>query len=222
MIKDVVGFLSQLKQNNNRQWFLEHKPEYQQSKDWLDNLLIRIIEKAAKFDPGLKFLTPSDCTYRQNRDVRFSNDKSPYKTHFAAVLKQGGKKNGETPSYYFQIDSQGKLFVGGGWYIMDSKELFKLRSNILKEPQKFLKTIQTSNFKKAFKELSGEKLTGSPRGFSKDDPNIELLKYKHYIAFRETDISKFSETELEDYILESFEALVPLVQYLLDIKNLEV
>lgn len=222
MIKKAVEFLEELKQNNSREWFLEHKRQYLEIKTWFDETLVNIIEKTSKFQPNIRFLTPPECTYRQNRDIRFSNDKSPYKTHLGANLRQGGKKNGETPGYYFQINSQGKLFVGGGWYIMDSKQLFKLRSIIEKEPKDLLKILNKPLFKEVFGQLSGEKLISSPRGFDKNNPNIELLKYKHYTAFKEVDLEGFTQTQFEDFIVKSFKAVSELVQYLTEIKNLEV
>ena len=223
MLSTALTFLQDLKQNNNREWFLKHKPEYVKIKDWFDDTVLEIIHSVGKFDESIKYLNPNDCTYRMNRDMRFSPDKTPYKTHLGAILKYGGKKNGETPGYYFQITGDGRLFVGGGWYIMDGKSLFQVRTDIQKNPDTLLKILEDKDFKKVFGELGGEKLSSSPRGFSKDDPNIELLKYKHYTAFREVDATDFSQEKFQNYIVKTFQALSPLVKYLRKIQaeNLE-
>ena len=93
--KSTLDFLTAIKRNNNRDWFIANRPLYSDAKDNFESLVQEIINKIILFDPIMKGLEAKSCVYRINRDIRFSNDKSPYKSHFGAFIVRGGKKNGE-------------------------------------------------------------------------------------------------------------------------------
>jgi uncharacterized protein (TIGR02453 family) len=123
MFQEFTKFYAQLELNNNKEWFHAHKAEYDKLNLEFQDFVQNCIYQIANFDPLLKFLTARECTFRINRDVRFSNNKSPYKTNSSAVFAPGGKKNNSEPAYYFEFNSKGKITIGGGLYMPETSQL---------------------------------------------------------------------------------------------------
>jgi uncharacterized protein (TIGR02453 family) len=213
MLQEIIYFLGKLKDNNNKTWFDQHRSEYKQLESefklWVGDLILNV----AKFDPLMKNLNPNDCTYRINRDVRFSNNKEPYKTWMSAVFS-GIKKNGSRPGYYFQVNANHSLDVGGGWYDVEPTILFKFRQKISKDPASLEKIINQKDFKKEFGGLTGEKLKTTPKGFDPHDLAIELLRHKNYITMSTENLANLNDGETKDLILNKFRTLEPLVTWL--------
>ena len=213
MLQSYLDFLAELEKNNNREWFDVNRARYKALNEPFQIFVGELIHQISLFDPQLKFLTPKDCTYRINRDIRFSNDKTPYKTYLSAAFGHLGK-NGSTPAYYFELKSNGQIMIGGGWYMLDSAQLYKLRQTISEDAKPFLKILKNPDFKATFGEMSGEKLKTTPKGFNPEDPQIELLRYKNYLAGRSLNVSDLSDEQIADKIIQTFKTLYPFVDYL--------
>jgi uncharacterized protein (TIGR02453 family) len=162
----------------------------------------------------MKGLEVKSCVYRFNRDIRFSNDKSLYKTHFGAFIVRGGKKNGDKyGGYYFHIEP-GASIIAGGAYMPPAPWLSAIREKINEEPDRFIKIISNKEFVRFFGQLSGEKLKKAPKGYPSDHPNVDLLKFKSYLVVNEvTDDSVLSEKYFE-HTIKVMKAMKPLNDFL--------
>jgi uncharacterized protein (TIGR02453 family) len=214
LIQNYTAFLRDLDQNNNKIWFDQHRNTYKSLHEDYKNWIGELIPEVAKFDERLRFLTPSECTFRINRDYRFSKDKSPYKTHLAGGFSHNGKA-GHTAGYYFEINCMGRLMVGGGQYWLEPDVLFRLRREIASNPVPLQDILEQPEFISHFGELSAEdRLKTCPKGFDKNSPAIELLKYKNYIAMKYLDVSQATDDEIKAIILDYLQAISELVKYL--------
>lgn len=176
--KNVYQFLLQLQKNNNREWFEKNKIEYQYAKKNFESFLNLVIAEVLKFDKTMPLLAPKDCMFRINRDVRFSKNKDPYKTNFGGVIAKGGRK-GAYAGYYLHIEP-GNCFIGGGVYMPQPQNLEAIRREIYYHTAEFKKLISAKTFKAYFKNIAGDKLVNIPKGFPKDFPDADLLKFKDY------------------------------------------
>ncbi|MBI9036917.1 MAG: DUF2461 domain-containing protein [Bacteroidales bacterium] len=209
----IFDFLNQLKDNNNREWFQENKSEYELiRKDFID-FIRRLIEKISKFDKEIIFLSPLKCIFRINRDIRFSNNKSPYKINFGGLISKGGRNAGN-PGYYFHIEP-GNSFISGGIYMPRPEALKALREDIYYNPDEFKKIINDDLFLKNFKEIQGRKLKRNPRGFPPEFSDINLLKYKDYYVTHTISDQKICSEDIIDYAVEIYKAMLPLNHYIL-------
>jgi uncharacterized protein (TIGR02453 family) len=213
--KTTLDFLTAIKTNNNRDWFLANRPQYLEAKDNFDSFVQQVINEIIHFDPILKGLEAKNCVYRFNRDIRFSNDKSPYKSHFGAFIVKGGKKNGDKfAGYYFHVEPTGKSILAGGAYMPPSPWLTAIREKISESPDEFVKIINSKNFKKYFGKLDGEKLKSMPRGYTADHPQAELLKFKSYLIMNEVPDKMVVSSNYFEHVIKVFEAMKPLNDYL--------
>ena len=181
-LQTIFNFLEQLSENNNREWFHGHKPEFLKAKESLEIITEILIKEIGKFDKEIGALQAKNCIFRIYRDVRFSKDKSPYKTNFGAFLVPGGKKSGKA-GYYLHLDPDGS-FLAGGVYMPASDHLKKLRKHIFEHTDELKQIISKPAFKKDFGSISGDKLNLTPRGFPADFPDLDLLKFKSYIVVK--------------------------------------
>ena len=173
-------FLKELKANNNREWFNEHKGEYEAAKKNFEEFIDKLIDGISTFDTGVRGLQAKKCVFRIYRDVRFSHDKSPYKINFGASINPGGKKLIKA-GYYFHIEP-GASFIGGGVYMPASPQLHAVRLAIYNNTKEFKKIITKKSFANSFGGLWGEKLKTSPKDFPKDFADIDLLRFKSYVV----------------------------------------
>ena len=212
--KSTLEFLKSIKNNNNRDWFIKNRSLYTEAKDNFESFVQEIINKIIDFEPIMKGLEVKSCVYRINRDIRFSNDKSPYKAHLGAFIVRGGKKNGDKfAGYYFHIEP-GKSILAGGAYMPPSPWLSAIREKINEEPEKLVKIINSKDFIKYFGKIDGEKLKTAPKGYPSDHPYIDLLKLKSYLVVNEvTDKMVLSENYF-DHVLNVFKAMKPLNYYM--------
>jgi uncharacterized protein (TIGR02453 family) len=208
----VVEFLEELAKNNNREWFHENKEWYEESRDKFLFLTDVMINEIRKFDPEIPTMSPKDCMFRIFRDVRFSNDKRPYKTNFGSYISKGGRK-GMYAGYYFHI-SPDESFVGGGIYMPPAEPLKAVRNYVAENASEFLEITNSPEFKKTYPAMYEDKLKTAPKGFLKDHEHIDLLRYKSFIFSH-----SFSRNDLlgKDYITKmvaAFRVLQPFNQYL--------
>lgn len=214
--KTTLDFLNQIKYNNNRDWFIKNRPAYLDARGNFESFVQELINNIIDFDPIMKGLEVKSCVYRFNRDIRFSNDKSLYKTHFGAFIVRGGKKNGDKyGGYYFHIEPTASIIAGGA-YIPPTPWLSAIREKIDEEPDVFNKIINNKDFIRFFGQLSGEKLKKAPKGYPSDHPNLELLKLKSYLVVNEvTDEFVLSEKYF-DHVINVMKAMKPLNDFLND------
>ncbi len=183
--KSTVTFLSDLKKNNEKEWFNNNRSRYIEAKTNFESFVQAVIDEITKFDPILKGLEAKTCMYRINRDIRFSNDKTIYKTYMGAFIVKGGKNNGDKyAGYYFHVEPGNSSMIAGGAYIPPMPWLTAIREKIDEQGDKFLKILNNKDIKSFFGEIEGEKLKSAPKGFSKDHPNIELLRMKSLPCFQ--------------------------------------
>ena len=176
----ALTFLADLRRHNNRRWFQARKDIYEQSvKAPMIELIHRIGEAFPRFAPEM-VADPKVSLYRIYRDTRFSPDKSPYKTHAAAVFPVRGLPKNSGPGLYFHI-APDEVLIGGGIYMPDSSVLRTVRERIAASPHEFRAIVESSRFRKAFDELEGEQLKTMPKGFSVDHPAAEYLRYKQFL-----------------------------------------
>lgn len=211
--KQVIDFLKDLKENNYKEWFQDNKTRYQKAKKEFEQLIAHTIADIAQFDKSVLSLEPKHCIFRINRDIRFSNDKSPYKTNFGGFIVPGGKNAGYA-GYYIHIEP-GNCFLAGGIYMPPPDRLKAVRTEIYENTDDFKKIINDKNFKAHFKELSVEdKLKTAPKGFPKDFEDIDLLKYKHYTVLKPVSDNMVASEKFMDEIHETFKALYPFNSFI--------
>lgn len=211
-LKKVIGFLRQLNKNNNKVWFDLHRKEYELlRKQWIE-LAQMLIDAVGKFDPSVTSVEPKDCIFKINRDVRFSKDKSPYKTNFGIAINKGGKK-APFCGYYLHIEPS-NCFIAGGAYMPEAAMLAAIRQEIDYNTDAFKKIISDKTFKKLFGSLSGEKLARPPKGYDASNPAIEYLKYKSFLAEMKLDEKSIGSETMGKTIIQGFRAMQPLVAFL--------
>ncbi len=210
--KNILNFLKDLHKNNNREWFNANKTVYNKVRLEYEMFVELLIRRINRFDDDIAALAAKDAIYRIFRDIRFSNDKTPYKTHFGAYIAKGGR-TGSYAGYYFHVEPQGS-FLAGGIYMPSSDILRAIRTEIYENIEEFKEIINNSDFKKNFNSLWGEKLKSAPRGFPKDFPDIELLKYKHYIVARNLTDEEVQDKDLLENAIGIFKIILPLNRFI--------
>jgi len=211
----TLKFLKGLKKNNNKPWFDKHRSEYEAAKMDFEKFVQAVIDKHSKNDHDLKGLIAKKCVFRINRDVRFSKDKSPYKTNLGASMDKGGKKSGFA-GYYFHLEP-GKSFLGGGLWMPQPDALKKVRQEIDYSFDEFKKIVGSKRFKSVFKEMySGEgvQLSKVPQGFEKDNPAAEYLKFKSWLVLTDIPDSLLTSKDLLKTTVDAFATMQPLVKFL--------
>jgi uncharacterized protein (TIGR02453 family) len=212
LAKETVDFLKRLDANNDRDWFNSNKAAFQSANDNVIALTGELIGRIAKFDPEVGSLDPKSCVFRIYRDVRFSKDKSPYKTNLAAFIAPGGKKT-MSPGYYFHIQPR-MFFAAAGKHMPDASELLKIRNAVATNTKEFLKIVERGSFKKRFGELDGDRLSRPPKGFDAEHPAIEYLKLKSFTVSEEFSAQEALSKDYSKMLADSFKAAYPLVVFL--------
>ncbi len=209
---EILTFLSSLEKNNNREWFEKNKNQYLSAKNSFDDFVMTLIQIAKSIDPEIGSLEPKNCTFRIYRDVRFSKEKTPFKTNFGAYISKGGK-NSEWAGYYFHLDPS-ESFIAGGKYQPQGPTLKAIREAIFYEPENFRAILEKPSFKKHFSGIMGETLKTAPQGYPKDHPDIDLLKYKGYAVFQPLNKTLLQSNNLTDEITTAWKELKVLNDFL--------
>jgi uncharacterized protein (TIGR02453 family) len=212
--KSTLQFLTDLNYHNEKDWFNSNRDRYDTARMNFEKLVQSVIDQIATFDPIFKGLGVKNCTYRINRDIRFSKDKTIYKTHFGAFIVRGGKKNGDRFAGYYIHVEPGKCIIAGGAYMPTSPWLNKIREKINDDPEYLLKILNNKDFIHFFGKLNGEKLKTAPKGYPKDHPAIELLKHKSYLVVNEVKDKMVLSEDFFDHIIKVVVAMKPLNDYL--------
>jgi uncharacterized protein (TIGR02453 family) len=208
----LTAFLAGLAENNRREWFEAHRPEYQDLRDQFTAFVGQVIERTADFDDRVRWKDPRECLFRIYRDVRFSSDKSPYKTTFSAYVSEQSRR-GAPPGYYLEVDEKGVLLAAAGIWLPPADVLARLRASLAEHPERFERVLRSRGFRKTFGELQGDRLTRPPRGYTAETPLIEHIKRKSYIVWREADARQVTQDDALAYVVESFRTARPLVEW---------
>lgn len=209
--KDSLQFLDDLKANNNRDWFLENKKRYEIFKKDYQQLAGDFLDAMKPLDPSLEMLEVKNCTFRINRDIRFSKDKTPYKDHIGVWLSSGAKGKNRS-GYYVHIARTGS-FIAGGFYAPEAEDLKKIRKEIAFFYEDLQEIINNKNFKKEFKDFDrNEKnlLKNPPRGYEKEHPAIDFLKLKSFETSQLFDISEVTKKDFVPKMVQKLIVLKPL------------
>lgn len=178
--KKIFDYLKNLDENNNREWFNDNKNLFSEAKDEFEIFVEELISEVGKSDEKVAKLNAKKSLLRIYRDIRFSKDKTPYKTYFGASLGMG--KSNEKSGHYLHI-KPGKSFIGSGIYLPEAPVLKEIRKEIAVFKDDFLKAIDHQDFKKHFGELDREhELKKIPQGFEKEDPMADYLRLKSFIG----------------------------------------
>lgn len=212
----TLKFLKDLQKNNNKPWFDTHRKEYEAAKNDFAGFIQTVIDQHSKKDISIKDLKAKDCMFRINRDIRFSKDKSPYKTNFGASINKGGRKAMNSAGYYFHLQP-GQSFVGGGLYMAMPDDLKKVRQEIDYNFADFKKIISSGKFKSVYGDLDKSKefsLSRIPKGYEPGNPAAEYLKLKSFIAMISLKDADITSGNLLKKTLTPFETLQPLLDFI--------
>lgn len=209
LTKETIQFLEDLKFNNNRDWFLENKNRYELFKKDYQQLVADLLAVMKPLDPALEMLEVKNCTFRINRDIRFSKDKTPYKTHLGVWMPCGRVKGQNRPGYYIHLDPK-EAFIAGGLYAPEATELKKIRKEIAFFYDDLNEILNEPAFKKVFVDFDRDErslLKNPPRGYEKDHPAIDLLKLK---SFETSFKIKFEDVAKPDFVTMATKKLILL------------
>lgn len=211
----TVKFLTNLANNNNKGWMDGNRDQYLAAKVDFEQLITQLIDKTGAIDADIEPLEAKNCVFRINRDIRFSKDKSPYKTNMGAFMAKGGKKS-NFAGYYFHCQP-GASFVGGGLWMPMPADLQRVRQEIDYNLDAFQKIIDNKKFKAQYPglEMSSEyTLSRPPKGYDDSNPAITYLKMKSYVTTQKVSDAQLTSKTLVKDIVAAFTALQPLVRFL--------
>lgn len=210
----ILDFYARLKENNNRVWFDAHKDEYQVVKTQIEFSVEKILQQLSVFDMSLAHTTVKECIFRIYRDIRFSHDKTPYKTHLGIFMAAYGGRKSPFAGYYLHIE-QGNCMLIPGVYCPESNVLKALRWAIVENIDEWNEIVENEEFRKYYLRLfDADKLKKVPAGFPKDFAQSELLKYKHYAFECPLPDSFFENENWEIEVTSIFEKAYPFIRFL--------
>ena len=201
-LKNIFEFLIDLRFNNNRPWFKESVQRFQSTKTDFEQFIDTVIPKIRKIDNSINDIKAKDCIYRIYRDVRFSKNKEPYKTSYGAFVSKDGKKSHHA-GYYIHFEPDASL-ICCGVYQPNPTLLKAIRTEIYNNPNEYKNILATIKKRNYFTHFYGDTLKSAPRGFSKNFPDIDLLKNKHFVIAYKID----NEFWFEENLIESIEKVI--------------
>lgn len=208
--KSTITFLKELRDSNTRDWFTKNKDRYTVAKDNI-TAFGEALKKEMEQHDEIETLK----IYRIYRDVRFSKDKTPYKEHLAGFLvratplRRGGM--------YFHIQPDGESFAGGGFWNPNSADLKRIREEIAFSPNELRTILNDKKFKKHFDGLLGNQVKTAPKGYSKTDPAIDLLRYKQFLLMEKFTDEEVLQDNFLSKVVDSFRAMRPFFDYMSDV-----
>ena len=206
------AFLGKLKENNSKEWMDAHKQEYQTARLNFIDLVQDAINRTALFDPNIAGEEAKRSIFRLNRDIRFSTNKDPYKTNFGGSISKGGRKVGN-PGYYIHL-MPGNNFIGGGLFKPLPDALKKVRQEIDYNAEELRAILHSPKFSAIFQTPYDDKVATAPKGYAKDNPNIDLIRYKSFVYMRQLSDAQTTSTDFPEMIEETFRTLKPYLDFL--------
>jgi uncharacterized protein (TIGR02453 family) len=211
-LQPVLRFVQRLRRNNNREWFETHRDEMQDARGHFEDY-IAILLGALSGNPSLAGVTPKDCIFRLNRDLRFSRDRTPYKPYMSAYIAPGGRKSRRL-GYYVHIEAGNRSMVAGGLHEPEPRQLAAWRTSIDTDPGRFLRIAKAASFRRYFGEVGGESLKTAPRGYPKDHPRLDLIRLKSVTVSRPFSDTQVTSRTFVRETLATFEAMKPFLGFL--------
>ena len=210
----TIKFLQQLEKNNNRAWFEDNRKKYEDAKADFLIMVEHLLPAIATFDPSIADQQAKNCTFRINRDVRFSKNKSPYKNNMAAYFNRLGKK-GIGAGYYVHVEP-GKSFLAAGIWMPEAADLAKIRQEIDYNLNEWKKMLSSPAFKKNFNSGldTSNILVRPPKGYTEDNPALAFLKLKSFVVRSPVDDSEVTEKGFVKKVAKVLQASKPLVTFL--------
>ncbi|SMC73723.1 DUF2461 domain-containing protein [Cellulophaga tyrosinoxydans] len=209
LTQEVFNFLKDLEKNNNRDWFEKNKAAFKKQEKAVKGFLNTVLDKLKAHDEIEKLKM-----FRIYRDVRFSKDKTPYKSHLAGSFTRAGAKL--RGGYYVHIKSGGS-FIATGFWEPNKEDLFRIRKELELDAEEFRSVISAPKFKKIWGEIQGDELKTAPKGFDKEHQDIDLIKMKQFIFIRKFTDKEVLSADFADKIDESFKAIRPYFDLMSDI-----
>ena len=212
--KSSLKFLKDLAANNNRDWFTANKDKYTAMHENLISFAEALMLEMNKHDQIVP-ATGKKTLFRIYRDVRFSKDKSPYKSHMAGGMTRDTEwlRGG----YYFGIEPGGRSMMGTGFWNPNKEDLKLIRDQISADPKPLRKILKSKKFKDTFGELEGEKLKTCPKGFDKEDPAVDLLRHKQFLTYVKYKDSQVTEKGFYKQLVKDYRAARPFLDYMSEI-----
>ncbi len=211
--KSLLQFLTELGNNNNKEWFDINRKRYEAEKADFTKIISHLFDEVAQFE-NLEGLTYKNCSFRINRDIRFSANKSPYKRNFSCSFEEGGRKSGKA-GYYLHIEP-GNCFIGGGAWGPTKDQTVAIRQEIDYNPKPLLDIINNPSFINIYGQILGDGLKTAPKGYEKDHVNIDLIRKNQWFVWH-----KYTDSEvLKDDFLEKVIAHCKVMKPLTDWINL--
>jgi uncharacterized protein (TIGR02453 family) len=216
--KENFQFLLDLKNNNDRDWFATNKKRYEKEQQNMIDFADVLLAKMKEHD-NIETPTGKKSLHRIYRDTRFSKDKTPYKNNLSGSFARATKllRGG----YYFHIEP-GKVFVGGGFWGPEPADLKRVRIDIASDDTEMRSIINSTNFKKHFGELKGEQLKTAPKGFDKEHPAVDLLRYKQFLLGHNFTDAEAMQPDFADKVNETFKAMRPFFNYMSEVLTTDV
>ena len=208
----ILAFLSELKQNNNKDWFEAHRSNFNAARDAFEGFIDSIIDEL-RGTYQLNDLSAKQCIARIYRDIRFSKDKSPYKTNFGAMIAPGGWKTSAF-GYNVSIEPVGQSMTAGGLYSPLPEQLARFREVIDRDPSVFKQVTGASEFFETFGEVQGERLKTNPRGYGRNHPEIALLQLKQVTAIRRFSDAEVVHPDFQEQVILACDRMKPFLEYM--------
>ncbi|MGE8554775.1 MAG: DUF2461 domain-containing protein [Chryseobacterium jejuense] len=208
-MQKAFEYLKHLKENNNREWFAQHKSEYDLIVKENKTFFNQIYTELQEYDK-LKGIH----IFRIYRDVRFSKDQTPYKTNFGVGYSRS--KPMLRGGYYIQLEP-GNSFVGGGFWGPEAKDLLRIRKEFEISTKEIEKIITNENFVKYFGELKGDAVKTAPRGFDKNHPAIDLIRKKQFVVMRKFTDKEVLADNFQKEALQTLLAMRPFFDYMSEV-----
>jgi uncharacterized protein (TIGR02453 family) len=212
--KSTLEFLTQLKENNDRDWFAANKKAFESEQKLAKTFLTSVGEQLGRIDSIERIQI-----FRIYRDVRFSKDKAPYKNHFSVGFTR--TKPMLRGGYYLHIEP-GKSFVGGGFWEPNAEDLSRIRKEFEMDDEEIRTILADDTFKKFFGELKGEELKTAPKGFDKTHPAIDLIRKKQFLLTRSFSDKEVMAPNFEENVLITFKAMHPFFDYMSDVLSTDL
>jgi uncharacterized protein (TIGR02453 family) len=216
--KSSLDFLVQLKENNNKPWFEEHKAEYLKELNYIETFAGALLHELSKTDV---FETQSGkkSVYRIYRDIRFSKDKTPFKTYWGGSYKRA--TSARRGGYYFHIEKGNTSLIGGFWG-PNAADLKRIRSEFAHDHESFREILNSKTFKNNFGTMQGEQLKTTPKGFDADHEAIDLLRYKQFLIIKRFTDEEVLSTQFLEKALEAFQNMRPFFDYMSEVLSTDI
>lgn len=211
-MRPYLKFLATLAENNHRDWMIENKKWYNDTRAEFMEDIDYMIKGLSEFMPGMEAFKAKDCVFRINRDVRFSKNKDPYKSNFSAYFSPKGKKS-VGPGFYISV-KPGQSVVGGGIWMPEADTLKKIRREIDYSGARLQEIEESEDFKNTFGQIDGDRLKTSPRDYEKDHEFIDYLRLKSFTAFTDVSDSAINSGAFMNEALGAYGKMMPFIDFL--------